>query len=79
MAKQLVHSESPFETKMKRVAPWVGWYRGHGRWRVVCEAPTNQECWRLLMSHRDPTCVESERCVLRAGMTPPTRSREEEW
>jgi hypothetical protein len=74
MAKTVEPARSPFERK--RRAPWVGWFRGRGRWRKVVYGESERECWAKLMAYHEPLMVETERCVLRGGAMPTTRSRE---
>ena len=74
MARVLAAAESPFRLHIKQRPSrvWVGWFRRPGRrWRQVCTAGSERQCWKALADYRDTRSVESERCVTRAGETPP--------
>jgi hypothetical protein len=47
---------------------WCGWFRlPRQRWRQVCAAATEAECWQLLLDVPGGNC---EKTVLIAGETP---------
>jgi hypothetical protein len=62
---------------LRRLLPddksFVGLFRWSSgkRWAVVCVADTKQECWTKLENYRCKGRIGGERCVIRAGQTPP--------
>ena len=73
MAKLLDAAVSPF--KPKRAALFVGWFKGRAGWQPVVEAQSERECWKLVMSYKDPLSLNCERTVMRAGQKPTGRRR----
>lgn len=60
----------PIEGKMSNENHhYHGWLRLTGaKWTLACTAPTERECWRLLIAHK--ASGNCERAVTRGGEPP---------